>query len=102
MGACPCCGKRIGPVAILLGWTDWGRFVCPNCGKGIRFSLWLLLVVVLAGLFIALERLLHQMLISRLPLWLSFAIAFVVAVLVMLSVAMAWHFHSDETDEGSQ
>ena len=92
MGKCPDCGNDIGPISIIRGWDNWGKFVCPGCGSKIQFKTWLLAVVVLAGLFIGAERLLHWMLISQLPLWLSFAIGSVLALLIMFLVPMVWSF----------
>ncbi|HDP98753.1 MAG TPA: hypothetical protein ENN22_06170, partial [bacterium] len=83
MGKCPDCGNSVGPISIVSGWDNWGKLVCPACGSQIQYKSWLLAVAVLTGLFIGAERLLHWMLISRLPLWVSFAISFVLAMLIM-------------------
>ena len=91
-GECRDCGEKIGPIATLVGWTNWGRFVCPGCGKRIRFRYWFLAVLVLVILLVGVERLLHFFLISPLPLWLSFLVAFVMAVLVMFIVPMIWRY----------
>ena len=92
MGKCPECGAQIGPFAILISWEKWGKFVCPACGSKIRFSGWLFAVVVLAALFVGAERLLHYLLISHLPLWLSFSISSVAALIIMFLLPMIWKF----------
>ena len=92
MGKCPDCGKSVGPFSILLSWDNWGKFVCPGCGQKIRFQGWLLTVVVLGALFIGAERLLHFMLVAQFPLWLSFLISSMLAVLIMFLVPMIWTF----------
>lgn len=96
MGVCPNCGMKIGPLATIRSWDNWGRFVCPGCGKRIRFRGWLLVVIVFMALMIGVERLLHVMLVHRLPLWLSFAISFVAALSVMFLVPMIWRFGKDK------
>ncbi len=92
MGKCPDCGKSVGPFSILLSWDNWGKFVCPGCGQKIRFHGWLLTVVVLGALFIGAERLLHFMLVAHFPLWLSFLISSMLAVLIMFLFPMIWTF----------
>ncbi|MDW7680386.1 MAG: hypothetical protein SCK70_07455 [bacterium] len=92
MGKCPNCGNSVGPFSIVSGWDNWGKFICPGCGSKIQFKPWLLAVVVLMGLFIGAERMLHWMLISQLPLWVSFAISFVFALMIMFVVPMVWTF----------
>ncbi|HEX9970998.1 MAG TPA: hypothetical protein VGD14_02905 [bacterium] len=82
----------MGPLSILMSWSNWGKFGCPGCGNQIQFRNWLLTVVALFGLFIGAERLLHLMLISQLPLWLSFLISSVLALVIMLLVPMVWTF----------
>jgi len=99
MGKCPDCGNSVGPVSIISGWDNWGKFVCPGCSSKIQFKTWLLAVVVLAGLFIGAERLLHWMLISQLPLWLSFAIGSLLAMVIMFFVPMAWTFKKVSGEE---
>ena len=96
MGKCPDCGMKIGPLATIVSWDNWGRFVCPGCGKGIRFRAWLLAVVILMTLMTGAERLLHVMLISQFPLWLSFVLAFGTALLIMFLVPMIWRFDKDK------
>ena len=95
MGKCPECRMQIGPLAIFLSWDNFGKFVCPGCGKNIRFSSWFLTVFALFALFIFSERMLHFMLISNLPLWLSFIISTMLAVLVMFIVPMIWRFQKN-------
>lgn len=92
MGNCPECGKQIGPFSILWSWDNWGKFICPGCGSKIRFQYWLIAVVVLMGLMFVAERLLHFMLISQIPLWLSFATSFVSAMLIMFIVPIIWRY----------
>ena len=92
MGKCPECGKQMGPFSILMSWDNWGKFICPGCGSKIRFQYWLIAVALLMGLMFAAERLLHFMLISQMPLWLSFAVSFVSAMLIMFVVPMMWRF----------
>lgn len=92
MGKCPDCGNTIGPVSIISSWDNWGKFICPGCGSKIQFKRWLLAAVVLMGLFIGAERMLHWMLNVQLPLWLSFAIGSVLAMLIMFIVPMVWRF----------
>jgi len=92
MGKCPDCGKNIGPFSIISSWDNWGKFVCPGCGSKIQFKGWLFTVVILIGLFIGAERLLHYMLISQSPLWLSFTIGSVLALLIMFLIPMIWNF----------
>lgn len=94
MGKCPDCGNKIGPISILMSWDNWGKFVCPGCGHQIQFRNWLLTVLVLFGLFIGAERVLHFMLVSHLPLWLSFATSFILAFLIMFIVPMIWTYKS--------
>lgn len=91
-GECPGCSQKISPIAILVGWDKWGRFVCPGCGARIRFQAWFLAVIVLMGFFIGVERLLHNMLTADFPLWLSFLISGMCALLVMFLVPMVWPF----------
>ncbi len=90
MGKCPDCGNNIGPISIIRGWDNWGKFVCPGCGSKIQFKGWLLAVVVLVGFFVGAERMLHWMLISQLPLWLSFLISSISALLIMFFAPMVW------------
>ncbi|MDZ7721414.1 MAG: hypothetical protein U5R06_00980 [candidate division KSB1 bacterium] len=92
MGKCPECGNKIGPLSIIMSWEKWGEFQCPECGSQIRFKYWLLTGLLLMGLFTGAERILHWMLISPLPLWASFAISFVLALLIMMLVPMIWEF----------
>lgn len=92
MGNCPECGKQIGPFSILLSWDNWGKFICPGCGGKIKFQYWLIAVVVLMGFMVAAERMLHFMLISQIPLWLSFATSFVSAMLIMFIVPIIWRY----------
>ena len=96
MGECPDCHTKIGPFSILRGWDNWGKFVCPGCGSRIRFSNWLLAVVVLVGLMVGAERVLHYMLISQLPLWLSFILSSIAGILIMFLVPMIWKFEKDQ------
>lgn len=93
MGKCPECGNEVGPISIISSWDNWGKFVCPGCGSKIQFKGWLLAGGVLIGLFVGAERLLHWMLISQLPLWVSFAISFVLAIVIMFFVPMIWSFN---------
>lgn len=90
MGKCPGCGKNVGPISIISSWDNWGKFICPGCGSKIQFKGWLLTVAILTALFIGAERILHWMLISQLPLWLSFTIGSVLAMLIMFLVPMLW------------
>jgi hypothetical protein len=92
MGKCPGCEKQVGPFSIIMSWDNWGKFICPGCGSKIKFQYWLLAFVVLIGLMVAAERLLHFMLISQIPLWLSFSISFISAILIMFFVPMMWRF----------
>ena len=92
MGKCPDCGKSVGPMSILLSWDNGGKFVCPGCGQEIRFQGWLLTIVTLGLLFIGAERLLHLMLITHFPLWLSFLISFVLGLLIIFLVPTIWTF----------
>lgn len=95
MGKCPECGMQIAPWATLISWDNWGRFLCPGCGKKIRFRSWLLAVVTLMALMFGAERLLHIMLISQLPLWLSFAVSLLSSVLIMFLIPLIWRFDRD-------
>ncbi len=92
MGKCPECGMKIGPVSIIKGWDNWGKFTCPSCGNQIRFRNWLFAVVVLIGLFVAAERFLHFLLVTDISLGLSFLISTVVALMIMMIVPMIWEF----------
>lgn len=92
MGKCPYCGNKVGPISIIRGWDNWGKFICPGCGSTIQFKGWLLAVAVLMGLFIGAERMLHWLLVSQLPLWLSFLISSLLALLIMFFVPMVWTF----------
>jgi DNA-directed RNA polymerase subunit RPC12/RpoP len=92
MGKCPECGNSIGPISIISSWDNWGKFICPGCGSRIQFKGWLLAVAMLTGLFIVAERILHWMLVSRLPLWLSFGIGSVLAMMIMFLIPMIWSF----------
>ena len=96
MGKCPECEKQIGPLSILMSWDNWGKFICPGCGSKIRFKYWLIAVVVLMGAMFAAERLLHFLLISQMPLWVSFSVSFVAAMLIMFMVPMMWRFVKQE------
>jgi CXXC-20-CXXC protein len=92
MGKCPDCGNSVDSISILEGWDNWGKFICPGCGHQIQFKNWLFTVLVLTGLFVGAERLLHFMLIVNLPLWLSFLISFILALSIMFFVPMIWTF----------
>lgn len=92
MGKCPDCGNNIGPISIIKGWDNWGKFICPGCGSKLQFKHWLLAAVVLMGLFLGAERMLHWMLISQLPLWLSFMISSMLALLMIFFLPMVWTF----------
>jgi uncharacterized membrane protein YdjX (TVP38/TMEM64 family) len=91
-GACPQCGMKIGPIATIVSWENWGRFVCPGCGKRIRFRGWLLAVLIMMGLMVGVERILRLLLISDIPLWMSFTFSFAAALLVMFTVPLLWKF----------
>lgn len=92
VGRCPDCGGRIGMLAILLSWNRWGKFVCPGCGGDISFRGWLLAVIVMLLVMVGVERILHLMLLSDVPLWLSFLTAFFLALKVMFFIPMIWRF----------
>jgi len=92
MGKCPDCGMQIGPMSILVGWDNWGKFVCPGCGEHIKFRGWLLAVIALMGLMIGVERLLHLMIISKVSIGWSFLVSFILAMMVMFVVPMIWRF----------
>jgi len=92
MGQCPECEKQVGPLSILMSWDNWGKFICPGCGNKIKFQYWLIAVMVLMGLMFAAERLLHFMLMSKMPLWLSFVASFVSAMFIMFIVPIMWRF----------
>jgi DNA-directed RNA polymerase subunit RPC12/RpoP len=94
MGKCPDCGNSVGPISIISSWDNWGKFICPGCGSKIQFKGWLLVVAILTGLFVGAERILHWMLLSQLPLWLSFAISSVLAMLILFFVPKVWTFRN--------
>jgi hypothetical protein len=96
MGTCPGCGNRIGPISIIVSWDNWGKFICPGCGNKIQFRNWLLTVIVLFGLFIGSERVLQLMLISQIPLWLSFTFSSIAAILLMFVIPTIWTFKKAE------
>lgn len=91
-GECPDCGSKTGPVATLVSWDNWGRFVCPGCGSMIAFRGWLLAVLTLMLLMVGVERVLHVLLVTDTPLWLSFIAASVLSLLAMFLVPMVWPF----------
>ena len=97
-GRCPGCGERISMLAVLMSWDRWGRFVCPGCGQWISFRGWLLAVMTMFFAMVGVERLLHLLLISQAPLWLSFTAAFVLALLVMFIIPMVWQFKEFKTE----
>jgi|GEM_PF-268829 len=92
LGRCPGCGARIGMLAILVSWDRWGTFVCPGCRHDISFRGWLLAVLVMVLVMVGVERILHLMLISDVPLWFSFLTAFFLALMVMFIIPMIWRF----------
>jgi hypothetical protein len=92
MGKCPHCGKPVGPLAIIMAWDKWGKFVCPGCEKPIQFNHWFITVLTLMGLFVLVERMLHTLLSSGNPLWLSFSGTLVLAVLILFMVPMLCRF----------
>ena len=92
LGKCPGCDAEIGPIALLSAWDKFGKFVCPNCGKTIRFRHWLLAVIALFVLFFGAERLLHWMLVTKFSLILSFAFSSVAALAIMMFVPRFWKF----------
>jgi uncharacterized membrane protein YdjX (TVP38/TMEM64 family) len=94
-GECPDCGGKIGPLASLVSWDNWGKFVCPGCGNTIGFRAWLLAVVTLMLLMVGVERLLHAFLVTDVSLWLSFSAAFILSLLVMFLVPMIWPFKAE-------
>jgi uncharacterized membrane protein YdjX (TVP38/TMEM64 family) len=94
-GECPGCGSKIGPLATLVSWDNWGRFACPGCGSTIGFRAWLLAVTTLMLLMVGVERLLHMLLVTDVSLWLSFSAAFVLSLFVMFLVPMAWPFKAE-------
>lgn len=108
MGKCPDCGMNVGPFSILRSWDNWGKFVCPGCGNKIRFRVWLLAVLLITVLMVGAERLLHVMLpseslseqgytyIGSAPVWVSFVVAFVVAMFIMFLIPMIWKFDKDQ------
>jgi len=96
MASCPGCGKKAGLMAFLVSWDSWGEFICYGCGQRIGFRLWLLAVIVLMAVLFGVERLLHAMLIWRLPLWISFAISFVAAMVAMFVVPAIWPLRREE------
>ena len=89
---CPECGSDIGPLAIISGWDKWGRFICPGCGRQIGFKNWLLTIVIIFCLLFGLERLFHFLLVSSMPLWISFTASFLAAVFIMFMVPMVWKY----------
>jgi uncharacterized membrane protein YdjX (TVP38/TMEM64 family) len=94
-GECPDCGSKIGPVATLAGWDNWGRFVCPGCGSRMGFRAWLLAVLTLILLMVGVERFLHALLATGVSLWLSFSTASVLSLLAMFIVPMVWPFRAE-------
>ena len=91
-GICPGCGGKISMLGVILGWERWGRFVCPGCGKQIEFRGWLLAVLVMVVAMVGVERLLHLLLLSEAPIWLSFILALKLALLVMFFIPMVWRY----------
>jgi uncharacterized membrane protein YdjX (TVP38/TMEM64 family) len=96
IGECPGCREKIDLRAIILAWDNWGRFICQGCRKIIRFQLWFLTVIVLMALLIAVERLLHFLLVIDFPLWLSFIITFIISILVISIVPVLWRYKIEE------
>lgn len=99
-GKCPGCGASIGPIAILIGWDKWGRFVCPPCGAHNGFKGWFAAVVILFGCFFGIERLVRFLImrfvpdfpIHQGPLWLILILAFVLSMMVMVIIPRFWKF----------
>ena len=87
-GKCPGCGGEIGPMAIFMSWDNWGRFICPGCGKNIAFKLWPLIVLILLTLFVILERVFHYMLVSDFSVWLTFFFSTIAGISIILTVPM--------------
>ncbi len=95
-GKCPVCGQATGPIALILGWDRWGEFTCPECSARVRFCGWLLTALAIMLLFTGIERLVHWLWFSPLPLWLTFTIAFVLSVMIMMIIPRIWKFKSEE------
>lgn len=95
-GRCPGCRKVIGMLAAIAAWDNWGKFVCPGCGKRISFRRWLLAVICIFLGLIGVERLLHFLMVANLPLWLGFSVSLVLALFVMFLVPMIWWFDEGE------
>ncbi|MDY6933924.1 MAG: hypothetical protein SVZ03_06835 [Spirochaetota bacterium] len=98
MGNCPVCNGSIGPMAILASWDSGRNFTCLDCEKRIGFRLWPLVIVALLGLMIFAERMLHQLIISDIPLALCFAIASILSTLVMFIIPMIWQYKEADTE----
>ncbi len=96
VGSCPSCGNRIGPFAILIGWDKFGRFDCPACGAPIRFQHWLLFAILIMGMMVGVERLLHLFLVTSLPDWLGFVTSFLAGLMILLLIPMVWKFKESE------
>lgn len=92
MGKCPTCGRDIGIMSTFIGWDNWGKFICPDCGKQVGFRRWVFLAIFLLVLLIGIERLLNIMLILNFPLWLCFFISFIMPSLVMFIIPMFWKY----------
>jgi len=96
-GRCPECGTKIGPIALFSAWDAWGQFICPNCGKTIRFTAWLFMVLLLFALLYGVLRFTLYLFEISLNLWLIFILAFILSLFVLLILSRIWRISESKS-----